>query len=159
VSIESFLEWSQQQNRNIIKTLKGTVTSPKCVWILAPWGPQQKKLWVCVAFGFTLWFRCKGVRWVDFRKSAASLALKSFASGVYAATTWSENVKWRLAAAWKAATKDCRILTCFPVINCQLPEIVWKNLGDMETMTASPQTRLCSMTLVRPVQSVQCLNT
>jgi len=41
VSIESFLEWSQQQNRNIIKTLKGTVTSPKCVWILAPWGPQQ----------------------------------------------------------------------------------------------------------------------
>ena len=46
--IESRLEWSQQQTRKTNLTLKGTFTSPKCVWTLAPgvynMGPFESKL-------------------------------------------------------------------------------------------------------------------
>jgi len=46
------------------------------------------------------------------------------------------------AAAWKAGTKGCRIITCFTILSRHRPEVVSKNPIEVETVTAAQLRRL-----------------
>ena len=103
---------------------------------------MRKKLRVRAAPYSTIWSSVKCSQNWRLAKSAISFALNICASDVCAATTSSENARWRQVAAWKAATKGDPIITCFTIIKYRSPEIVSKNPIEVETLTAAQLRRL-----------------